>query len=136
MILTDEEITERLESPLNLMNRLRRATESITPSNSNFIPSFPPTSDQLIQDLQDKINGGTVKTKANGILAKTLDELDRRLPEIQKPEKLAQIASEMSKVVNAQDNKNSGERSDKPQIIIYAPQTINESHYETMVVNE
>lgn len=131
MILTDEQIQERIESPLNLLNRLKSITSLQTTS-----PCFPPSSEQIIDDLTEKLAYGSIKSKAAGIMTAAMDELKIRLPEVTKPEKLAQIASEMSKVVNAADSNKREERSDKPQIIIYAPQVVSENHFETMLVNE
>jgi len=133
MILSDTEVSSRMQSPLNLLNRLRNINSN---NKLNPSPCLPPSSDQIIDDLTDKINHSSVKSKATGILISAMDELKLRLPEINKPEKLAQIASEMSKVVNSQAGNKINESSNKPQIIIYAPQMINENSFETMVVNE
>lgn len=132
MILNDSEIAERLESPLNLMNRLRRLTNN----SSEVSPCIPPSSEQIIEDLKDKINSGSARSKATNIMISAMDELKTRLPEVRKPEDLARIASEMSKVVSNQSNAKKEDTSNKPQIIIYAPVQVNESHFETMTVNE
>jgi len=99
MLLNDDEIKERIESPLNLLNRLK---SSLTPNGHTptHIPSLPPKSSDIIEDLEDKISNTTTRSKAMGILNAAMDELRVRIPEIQKPEKLAAIAAEMSKVVS------------------------------------
>ena len=76
-----------------------------------------------------------MRSKAVGILNAAMDELKVRMPEIQKPEKLAQIASEMSKVISNQDNRGPGDKS-LSQIIVYAPQIQNIDNYEVIDVNE
>jgi hypothetical protein len=128
MILDDNEIKERMESPLNLMNRLRRTTKAT-------IPSLP-SADELIPDLDDKLKkeDGSLKDKAAGIMSACLDELKIRIPDIQKPEKLAQIATEMNKVLLAR--KEDPNEHKAAQIVVYAPQVVNESHFETIHVNE
>jgi len=129
MLLSDEEIQARMESPLNLLNRLKG---SLSPSRKDSpIPSLPPSSDQIIEDLQEKINYGSIKSKAMGIMTSAMDELKARIPEVHKPEKLAQIAAEMAKVVNNTQIKFE-DRSKSAQIIIYAPQIVNEDQFDVI----
>jgi len=127
MILSDEEVQERVESPLNLLNRLRHATRG----NSPCLPA--PKSSDLIPDLDSKI-GPDVKKQANRIMSAALAELELRIPDVSKPEKLAQIASEMNKVLVAREDKDKALNA--PQIIVYAPRVIEESHFETIVTQE
>jgi len=135
MILTDDEIQERIESPLNLLNRLKSNLGKGIGSHSIQIPSLPPKSEDIIEDLEDKIANKTTRSKANGILNAAMDELHKRIPEVQKPEKLAQIAAEMAKVVSHQDSRGQG---DKPlsQIIVYAPQVQVLDNYEIIDIAE
>jgi hypothetical protein len=130
MLLSDEEIQERVSSPLNLLNRLRHATTAI--------PSLPPPkSDDIIPNISDKIDEqltGDVRKQAAEILSLSLKELKLRIPDVQKPEKLAQIASEMNKVLVARDDKESGNRT--PQVIVYAPQVLQETHFESITLSE
>ncbi len=133
MILNDEEIQETMESPINLMNRLRKVSD---PSSlQNISPLLPPTADQLINDLEDKLDKGkTLKSKAAAIMDAALDELKKRMPEVTKPEKLAAIATEMSKVVIATQEKK--EENSKAQIIIYAPQFKTEDAFDVITVSD
>lgn len=133
MILNDDEIQERIESPLNLLNRLK---SSLNKSISN-VPSLPlpPKSDEIIDNLEDKIANSTTRSKAVGILNSAMDELKARLPEIQKPERLAAIAADMAKVISHQDTKNTGDKS-LGQIIVYAPSVLSIENYEVVEVNE
>lgn len=138
MILDEIEIKERFESPANLLNRLKSQLSKSNShnSNNNMIPSIPPSSDQIIEDLEDKLKHGGLKSKAAAIMDTCLDELKGRIPDIQKPEKLAAIAAEMNKVIIAEDKNRNSDRSDAPQIIIYSPEFINEEHFETIYVRE
>jgi len=128
MLLSDEEISERIQSPMNLLNRLRKATEKVVS------PSLPsPKANDIIPDLDSKLIGNA-RQQAAEILDLTLKELKLRIPDIQKPEKLAQIADQMNKVLTSRpekENENNG-----PSIIVYAPQTLQESHFETVILNE
>lgn len=135
MLLNDDEIQERIESPLNLLNRLRSAMYKHPPSIPSSEEILPPKSSDIIENLEDKIQSSTVRSKAVGIMTAAMDELKLRIPEVQKPEKLAQIAAEMSKVVSHQDNRNQGDKS-LSQIIVYAPQVQNIENYEIVDVAE
>lgn len=128
MILSNEEVQERVDSPLNLLNRLKAIRDRQPDS-----PCMPPKSADIIPDLDDKISVGDVRQKAASIMSKALDELKTRIPEVQRPEKLAQIAAEMNKVLITRDEK---EERKVAQIVVYAPQVLKESTFETIVVNE
>lgn len=129
MILDEVEIKARMESPLNLLNRLRKITN---PHNSKGLsPCIPPTSDEVIPDLNEKIAYGSVKSKAMAIMTTAMDELKNRLPEVQRPEKLAAIAAEMGKVVNGMQEKADGDKR-VGHIIIYSPRMVQESEFETL----
>jgi hypothetical protein len=134
MLLTDNEVNGRIESPLNLMNRLRLASHS-SKSDTQRHPSLPPSSNEIIEDLEDKIKYGSIRSKAKNIMISAMDELATRLPEVQKPERLAAIAAEMGKVISSTQIK-VDESSRNAQIIIYAPQIQTEEHFETIIVNE
>jgi hypothetical protein len=136
MLLSDDEIQERIESPLNLLNRLKSSLGKAINSHSfPQIPSLPPKSSDIIDDLEDKISNSSVRSKAVGILNAAMDELKVRIPEVQKAEKLAAIATEMSKVISNQDNRNQGDKT-LAQIIVYAPQVQNIENYEIVDIAE
>lgn len=135
MLVNDDELKARLDNPNNLLNRLRNLTN---PHKKNIIPALPPTADDVIADLDDKIANSTTKSKATNLLNAAMDELHKRLPEVSKPEKLAAIAADMSKVVNNSTLKNPVEENDRstPQIIIYAPQIVSEEHFKVIDIGE
>lgn len=116
-----------MESPINLMNRLAAL------SGKAPVVSLPPTSDQIIPNIDEKLND--TRAKAHSILNATMDELRKRLAEVQKPEKLAAIAKEMSQVVAHQDNKNQGSVQ-AGQIVIYAPTLQKIEDFEVIDVQE
>lgn len=136
MILPEAEVKERYESPLNLLNRLKSQLSSPHSKKSNLIVSIPPTSSEVIDNLDEKLSSGGLKSKAAAIMSTCLDELKSRVREIEKPERLASIAAEMNKVVTAENKNNDRDSSDKPQIIVYAPSIISEEHFETVYVKE
>lgn len=129
MILSDEEVKERLQSPNNLLNRLRNAT---TPKPTP-IPCLPPTTKDLDldKDIDEKLAVGKLRETAASIMALSMEALKDKIGEIQKPEKLAQIASEMNKVVQSRKD---DEKKIPGQIIVYAPAVINENHFQEILL--
>lgn len=130
MLLTEEEIKARVESPMNLMNRLRSTLDRASHS-----PVLPPKAEDVITDLEDKINQSSTKKTAAKIMNAAMVELEKRMPEVQKPEKLAQIAVEMSKVISNQEAK-ANNTPQGSQIIVYAPQVQNIDSYNIVEVAE
>lgn len=133
MILEQNDAQERLDSPNNLMNRLKELTQ--TKSGQSDIPSLPPSADKLIDNLEDKLKIGGLKSKAADILSTVLDELKNRLPEV-KPDRMHLVADSMNRILTAETAKRDISGDGKPSIIIYAPQQHIESHYETITVTE
>lgn len=129
MILNENELRERIESPMNLLNRLKNA---VNPHKPQLIPSLPPSSDEIIKDLNNKITNGSIKSKALALMSESMDELKKRLPEVQKPEKLAAIAADMGKIVNNVETKNGNGERTAGQIIIYAPQIVLEETFNVI----
>lgn len=134
MLLTDDELNERMESPLNLINRLKAAVSPHKPIHPS-IP-LPPSSDEVIEDLEDKIKVGSIKSKALGLMAEALDELKYKLPEVQRPEKLAAIAESMAKVINNTEPKRNDAPVAQAQIIIYAPQIMTEETFNMVQLGD
>lgn len=56
MLLSDDEIRERIESPLNLLNRLKSSLGASRHHLTTQIPSIPPKSSDIIDDLEEKIS--------------------------------------------------------------------------------
>lgn len=139
MILTDEVITERMESPLNLLNRLKEITTpktNVPRSNGTAdIPSLPPKSGDLIPDLDEKLAYGGIKSKAVGIMTAAMNELQIKIHDIQKPKELAQITEQMAKVIKAVTPENRDDTVKAPQIIIYSPQVRQLNEYKTIDIS-
>ena len=148
MLLKDEEVTARLESPNNLLNRLNR----ITARNDNPMSIFKPSTseveisavlggesietddiDKLVEDNAKKIKMGIVKARALDVLHDALGELGNRLSETAKVRDLATIAKDMNSILTAEDNK---KNNINQQVVIYKPVVNDISKYETLVVNE
>jgi hypothetical protein len=130
MILHEAEIQERLESPLNLLNRLK---SSITPKSHPHIVSIP-DSKEIIPDLDDKIKFGSAKSKAMNVMNLALDELDRKIPEL-KPRELANVASSMAKVIDSTQVRNENQPR-QAIVIINSPALVSEDMFETIDVSE
>jgi hypothetical protein len=133
MLLNEEELTTRMESPLNLLNRLKSLTN---PHKKNIIPALPPTADELISDLDNKLGNKSAEKQAKAVMTAALTELEKRLPEVTKPEKLSAIAHDMSKIVSNTKAKE-GEGGVKiGQIVVYAPQVMREEDFNVIDIQE
>ena len=139
MILNEIEVQERMESPLNLLNRLRsqgrKSYQDNTGNVRNQIVSLPPTVNQLVENIDEKLGFGGIKNKATSIMLRSLEELENRLPEIQRPERLANVAEQMAKVVNAVSPKDHNDDRKMPQIVIYAPAIRHERDYKVIDIS-
>jgi len=131
MIISEQEVTERIESPLNLINRLRVATRG---AQSRGAIQLPPKAGDIIEDLDKKLALGSIKTKAAGIISAALDEIKNKIPGIDSPKELAKIVGEMSKITFAKDEEQ--QRSgNNVQVVLFSPSKMKtEDEYE--VVNE
>lgn len=138
MILNESEVTERMSSPINLINRLRDAAVSGKRSvhNPHSIVSIPPKTEDIIPDIDEKLAFGSIKIKAAGIMIQAMDELKTRVQDAKTPSELAKIAENMSRIVNAEEEKPDRNRDNRPQIIFYAPQINQENNYETIYARE
>lgn len=131
MLLSDEEVNARLSSPLNLLNRLREASKKVD------IVSLPPKIEDLVENVEDKLSASQNLDKAAVLLGSALDQLQVRLCEVSKPEKLSSIAKDMNAIIHsaAERNKSNGDVHNT-QVIVYAPQVMAESEFETIDVLE
>jgi hypothetical protein len=134
MILNDQEVTERMESPMNLFTRLRSATSASRNNRNGQIISIPPTSDEVIPDLDEKLSVGSIKMKASNIMVQAMEELKTRIPEVTKASELARIAGEMNKIVTAESEEK--DKDNRPQFILYQPVMNQENKYETIYARE
>ena len=84
-------------------------------------------------DVEGEVAVTQLRGKAARIMGRALTALEGRVQDIEKPERLARIAAEMHKVVANTDDPNKARAS---QIIVYAPQVINESHFQEITLKE
>jgi len=148
MILETEEINERLSSPLNLLNRLRKLTSvenkivSLPPSEQNSQsrsdvrhPSFPPSVDELVDNIEDKLATQKCYSGAKEVLASSISRLKERLEEVDSPVQLSRIATDMGRIVNGFDES----KKSTPSVsipIIYRPVMLTEQSFQVIQVNE
>lgn len=137
MILNDNEIETRLESPLNLINKLN----SLRPKKSLDI-FIPPSEDKRFKEPdefpavvidEDKIKMGLIKTQATDILHESLTELRGRLGEVSKVKDLSLIAKDMKTILSEDGD---SRYKNQNNIVIYKPVVNDISKYETLVVME
>lgn len=151
MVLDDLEVESRLNSLDNLVNRLRRLDnieEKTDASLAVFIPAeqeaikqsditaLPPSSEELIEDLEAKLRKNNIKLLASDVLENSLESLRYRLDEVDKVRDLSRIASDMGKILTSIDPPKESDKTAKNQVIIYKPVMVQESHYNSLQVNE
>lgn len=187
MLINESDAATRLNSPLNLMNRLRREsvssnkakqsmslftgdrTESITKDNNfgrsqlhdfNPFPAPPqltqsevitpdailesvataaPTPgqiDSLIDGLDIKLKQELIHRAAMQALESAVNSLNVRLPEIKHPEKLADVAGKMSKIVSdiRNDRKETGGKNKTVHLHFYTPEQKKVADYNSIDV--
>lgn len=145
MILDKSEVDARLNNPENLINRLRRIETksnvvSIPPSvavsseyESNH-PSLPPSVDELINDVTDKVNTAKIQSASREVLLESIERLRSRLIEVDSPVQLSKIATDMGRVISGFEKKDDGNK--QQNIIIFKPIVNSEQHYETIHVHD
>ena len=155
MLLDNKGIETRLNSSHNLMNRLK----SISRKKSNLI-SLPDSrereedsklavfdansnesslsADSLIEDLDFKLQRGSMKRKAVNVLSNTLDALAANIHDIDRPATLSKIATDMSKIVyNLDEDARSAQNNPQSQqVIIYRPIMQTENHFDSINLQE
>lgn len=136
MILNEEDAIERLESPLNLLNRLRSISEA--KPRHPALPLAPPSISELIQDVDDKIITSKISASATDVLSDSLSMLKERLPEIQKAKDLAVVAFNMNKILIGISDAQRVKEETKPSVnfIFYKPRLRAEDDYEIINVSE
>ncbi len=140
MILNDEDIKSRLESPLNLINRLNsilpksNAMDVFVPSGTTENDNPPAVPSEDLEEIVDekKLRLGLVRSLALDVLHSSLEQLSVRLPEVDKVKDLSQIARDMKTVLTEEEDT----KRNNHQVIIYKPIINDISKYDTMVVME
>lgn len=134
--MTNEEVNSRLESPDNLINRLRSSmTTRCLPMRNEDDKSEPtPTVAELVDNLEDKLKFGAVRAKALSVLHDSLEVLHGNLGNVTKIKDLSGIASDMNRILTADESSKNSKTGNN--IIIYKPVVNRVEHYETVVVNE
>lgn len=161
MILTEDEVNTRLESPLNLVNRLNRLTKTKSNAMDIFTNKMPvidgiigemeivndesPAArdlndnetqvEDLVENAAEKIKLGVVRQRALDVLHDSLGELGARVKDgrVEKARDLATIAEKMDHIINKESN---GKNQFNQQVIVYKPIVNEVSKYETILVGE
>ena len=164
MLLDNKGIETRLNSSHNLMNRLKsisrkksnlislpeRNNESDSESDAEDTNQFQEdtksavfgdnslSADTLIEDLDFKLQRGSMKRKAVNVLSNTLDALAANIHDIDRPATLSKIATDMSKIVyNLDEDARSAQNNPQSQqVIIYRPIMQTENHFDSINLQE
>ena len=129
-VLTDDEVTKRVESPMNLFNRLRSTTKK-----ENLIVSIPaaPSASDIIPDIDEKLTVGSSKSRALSVMNRALGRLDD--PEIIaaiKIERLPGMIAQMATAIKGLEPEKD-KSDDKVQFIIYQPTLMQETDYGPVI---
>lgn len=129
MILSDDEVLKRLNSPMNLLNKLKTLSSSkknnamdlfirprvtreeieksavpspklTTPTNTELPENGQPTLDSLIQNHEAQLQLGLAHNNSVKLLNDSIGMLAERLPGIN-PEKLPSVITATSKVIES-----------------------------------
>jgi len=141
MLLSTEEANLRLESPENLINRLRR---KISIPDARILPPedksetrmvvLPPSVDDLVDNLDSKLKLSSMQEKAVDIINDSMTLLKERMSEV--PTKsLSHVAADMSKIIsNIREQR--GMQTNNIQVMIYAPEVRSEREFEVIDIQE
>lgn len=138
MLVDNTEVLSRLESPDNLMNKLREITSSkdrnklITP-----IPSLPsPKVDEIgIDSLDTKIDVSSGRSKALAVMAKALTRLENNVDAID-VKKLPDLVGRMAITVKNLEPTSQNEKMPLVQFLVYKPELMSESDFSSRVVGD
>lgn len=136
MLVKDTTALTRLNSPNNLLNKLQEITtsrRSHTPTPIVSIP--PPKADDLIDDLDEKLDNGSVKARAVSVMSKAIKRLDNNIETVD-PKKLSNIVRDMAHAVKVLDPEKLDGDKTNIQFIIYRPEMKSENEFDRIVLSE
>lgn len=137
MLLNTEQLNNRLDSPNNLINRLRHNKSNgielfgavSKSSRAELIIPVLPSSE--LDEVEREIKNGLVKSKAREILGDSLNYLHRELPNVDSSRELSNIAQSMSKIIESFEPKKDSHTPGN--LVIWKPVMVNENHYESVI---
>jgi hypothetical protein len=145
MILNNNELNERINNPDNLINRLnvlrqgksdKKALDIFIPPNAeenkseSTNPQLPPS----IDELEEQIKNGLIKSTARKVLGDSLDLLSHNINNVDNPNQLSRIARDMREILKEDKDSDSGKQPG--QVIIYRPIINQEQNYNAVYVND
>lgn len=139
MLLNEDEVIARLNSPDNLVNRLKAMSVFRIPDNKpSGVVNVPPPIENLIEDLDRRVKTASIHEKALDLLSDSISELKNRLPEVDSVKSLASVARDMGVIVKnieTIENERRTNKSDGPkvQFVYYAPTILTESDFGPVV---
>jgi hypothetical protein len=126
--MSDEQVELRINSPLNLLNRLRALSPSVS-------PCLPPRAEDIVPNLNEKLSKKNLEHSAGEILGECLTELRNRVAEI-RPAQIANVARQMSGIISDLNDRNGNSVNNGIQVVVYAPKTLDESDFDVVTVED
>ena len=126
-VLTDEDVIKRVESPMNLFNRLRSTTKK-----ENLIVSIPKATD-IIPDIDEKITISSSKSRALSVMNRALGRLDDAevIANI-RADKLPGMIAQMSTAIKGLEPEKDKE-DNRVQFIVYSPTIMKEEDFGQVI---
>lgn len=133
MVLEESDVISRVNSPLNLFNKLAALRESTRNSRAPIV-SIPPTAKEIIPNLDDKLTLHNVKGKAISIMNKCMDKLDDNI-ELMPVKSLGNTVKQMGDAIKALEPEDKKEKLEV-QFIVYQPELKKLQDFQVIEVSE
>lgn len=102
-------------------------------NETNVLPFMPPSVDSLVENIEEKINLRLAEEGATGVLLDSITQLRLRLNEVESPNQLSKIASDMGKIViGINRNETDKKVNNFNQVIVYKPIMTSETYYDSV----
>lgn len=133
MLVAEAEVIQRVESPLNLLNRLRELSHT---SHKTPIPTIPPPkTEDLIPNIDEKLATKNSQDKALSVMNKALHKLDMHVEELE-PKRLTAIIRDMSQTIKNLEPERDTILDNKIQVVVYSPRQSSEEEFEVIESKE
>ena len=112
-------------------------SDARTPAAKSMELFVPPKAEELIEDLEDKLNLAAAGKSSLKVLKDSIELLGSRIGEIDKAKDLSRVATDMGKVAGTiNDIKHGKDSVGKQQLVIWQPIIMQEINFETIHVSE
>ncbi len=129
-VLSDEEVISRVESPMNLLNRLRSTTVRNS-EKEQLIVSIPPKLDDIMPEADEKLAVSSSRARAASVMNKALGRLDNEIASI-RGDRLPGVIAQMSNAIKNLEPEKEKE-DNRVQFIVYTPTMMKEADFGQVI---